>query len=128
MKAKTIRILCILFVGIVGVLVLQNFRQSRSGQRLSQQALAKFEYEKDIAEFRLMQNRQSQIENALRDGRAVVIRCPAVKPEEWMSRIERPVGDFAKSNKIEIIQFANAAQPSAEVRVWAKDAEKVRAF
>jgi hypothetical protein len=78
-----------------------------------------------------MERERSRIEEALKDGRAIALRCPDVPYDEWAARVEQPIAAYARSNKIEVIRFQNvhnAANPNAEVCVWAKDAERMRQF
>jgi hypothetical protein len=73
--------------------------------------------------------RERAFEKAIESGRAVRIAVP-YRPGQtgaWIG-VERAIGSFASSNRVELIRFEGAGNTGADVCVWAKDATAMRRF
>lgn len=73
--------------------------------------------------------KEANFQRDLASGKVVAIVLPEVLPDEIMSKVEIPISDFARSNRIEILRYQRLYPHSPrEVCVWAKDVPQIRSF
>jgi hypothetical protein len=126
---------CLAAVLVLSVLVLQpwQFGSSRATSTGLSRTIRRVERQLDRLATRLERQqelrRSAALERAFERGQAVRIRLPHrdINTGQWM-QLERALGQFARSNKVEIIRFENAGSELASVCVWAKDAAAMRRF